>query len=139
MDLVTLTVATDKIDFRCNAGLNDADRTSVVEKIGRLPQTYSEIIRVWVDLEKDTDAEKAAAFVAKGRVDLGGSDLLASVASGDPRLAIDFLCENFVRQLRRRKDPRVRVSLRVPRTPPPVDSAPSPTEGSPSLRTTGKR
>lgn len=114
MDLITLTVATNKIELRCNASLRDAERMAVMDKIGRLPAAYSEIQRVYVDIERDTITEPSGPLVAKGRVDLGGSDILASVADQDAFHAVDVLIENFERQLRRRKVHQVRVSLRAP-------------------------
>ena len=114
MDLITLTVATNKIELRCNSGLRDAERMAVMDEIGRLPTIYPEIKRVYVDIERDAVTQPSGPLVAKGRVDLGGSDILASVADQDAFHAVNVLIENFERQLRRRKEHRVRVSLRAP-------------------------
>jgi ribosome-associated translation inhibitor RaiA len=125
MNLVTLTVATDKVEFRCNAELTEAERTAAMERLTRLTQTYPEITRMYVDVERDSDSEDAA-FVAKGQVGIEGPDLLASVADPNALTAIEFLLENFDRQLRRQKlkTPRARAStsLRAPRSNPPARS-----------------
>jgi ribosome-associated translation inhibitor RaiA len=83
-----------------------------MEKLTRLSQIYPEITRMYVDVERDSDSENSA-FVAKGQVGVEGPDLLASVADRNALTAIEYLLENFDRQLRRRKLPRVRTSLRV--------------------------
>jgi putative sigma-54 modulation protein len=119
MDLVTLTIATDKIEFRCNSELTEAERTSAVERFTRLAKDYPEIVRMYVDVECSADSDDPASFVAKGQIELGGPDLLASVANGDASKCIEFLLENFDRQLRRRTHRRARISLRAPKTPPP--------------------
>ncbi len=120
MDLVTLTIATDKIEFRCNSELTEAERTSAVEKFTRLAQEYSEIVRIYIDVEREeAHSDNPASFVAKGQIEVGGPDLLASVANGDALKCIEFLLENFDRQLRRRTHRRARISLRAPKTPPP--------------------
>src|SRR5438552_9405615 len=102
MDLVSLTIATDKIEFRCNAELTDAERTSAVEKISRLTQEYLEIVRVYIDVERDADSSRPSAFIAKGQIGLGGPDILASVADRDALKSVEILLEYFARQLHRR-------------------------------------
>jgi len=116
MDLVTLTVATDKVEFRCNAELSEAERNATVEKFTRLAQSYPEIIRMYIDVECDASSDHPATFVAKGQIEMGGPGLLASVTDANACKAVEFLLENFDRQLRRRKLPQVRTSLRAPRS-----------------------
>ena len=115
MDLVTLTVATEKVEFRCNAELSDADRTSTIERLTRLAQAYPEIVRVYVDVERDAD-DDFFSFIAKGQIEMQGPNVLASVADENAVRSVEFLLENFDRQLRRRKLPRVREMLRAPRS-----------------------
>ena len=121
MDLVTLTVATDKVEFRCNAELSESERTATIERMTRLTKSHPEIGRMYVDLERDQDTDHPS-FVAKGQIEIEGPNLLASVADQNALKSVEFLIENFDRQLRRRKLPRVRTSLRAPRTAPPVRS-----------------
>ena len=114
MDLVTLTVATDKIELRCNAELTESQRTEAVEKLRRFVRDRPEINQIFVDIEREVDSEAPAPFVTKGQIESGGPGLLASVADRDPLSALDFLVENFDRQLLRRRLSRVRVSLLSP-------------------------
>lgn len=118
MDLVTLTVATEKVELRCNSELNDAERSAAVEKITRFAQSRPEIQRLFVDIEREADLDHPSPFVAKGQLQMNGPDVLASVADRDALTAIAFLLDNFERQLRRRSQNRVQVSLRVPHSPP---------------------
>ena len=115
MDLVTLTVATDKVEFRCNAQLSEADRSTAMERITRFAQSHPEIMRMYVDVECDAESAQPSSFIAKGQVEIGGPGLLASVADRSALKSVEYLVENFDRQLRRRKLPRVRTSLRAPR------------------------
>ena len=116
MDLVTLTVATEKVEFRCNAELSETDRTSTIERMTRLAQAYPEIRRMYVDVERDADAD-FFSFIAKGEIQMQGPSILASVADENAARSVEFLLENFDRQLRRRNLPRVRAMLRAPRSP----------------------
>ena len=115
MDLVTLTVATEKVEFRCNAELSDSDRTSTIERMTRLAQAYPEIVRMYVDVERDADAD-FFSFIAKGQIEMEGPNVLASVADENAAKCVEFLLENFDRQLRRRSLPRARTMLRAPRS-----------------------
>jgi putative sigma-54 modulation protein len=116
MDLVTLTVATDKVEFRSNSELSEAERTSAMERMTRLTQAHPEIVRMYVDVECDPASDQPT-FIAKGEVEIEGPNLLASVADPQTLKALEFLIENFDRQLRRRKLPKVRTSVRVSRNP----------------------
>lgn len=110
MDLVTRTVAADKVEFRCNAPLSDAERSAAMEKITRFAQAYSEIVRIYVDVERDADSDRPS-FIAKGQIEIGGPGVLASVADQSALRSVEYLVENFDRQLRRRKPPRARAHL----------------------------
>jgi len=116
MELVTLTVATGKIDFRCNTELSEADRNAALEKLHRLTQQHPEISRVFVDVERDADPVQPSSYVAKGQIAQDGPDLLASVADTNPLTAVEFLLDNFIWQLRRHRSPQVRVKLRAPKS-----------------------
>ena len=119
MDLVILTVAADKVEFRCNAQLSEADRSTAMEKMTRFAKSHPEIARMYVDVECDAESAEPSSFIAKGQVEIGGPGLLASVADRSALKSVEYLVENFDRQLRRRKLPRVRTSLRA-RTPQPA-------------------
>jgi ribosome-associated translation inhibitor RaiA len=102
MDLVTLTIATGKLEIRCNAALTEEDRTSAIEKLNRLTQAHPEINRLYVDIERDEDLDHPS-YITKGLLEIDGPNLLASVADENALKAVEFLVENFDRQLRRRR------------------------------------
>lgn len=112
----TVATATDKVDFRCNVPLPEADRLMAMEKISRFAHSHPEIARMHVDVECDVQSDQPSSFVAKGQVEIGGPGLLASVADHSALKSVEYLVENFDRQLRRRKHPRFRTStsLRAP-------------------------
>jgi hypothetical protein len=70
-------------------------------------------------VERDPEPNHGS-FIAKGQIEIEGPNLLASVADENALKSVEFLLENFDRQLRRRKLPRVRTTLRAPRTAPPT-------------------
>ena len=115
MDLDTVTFAAHKVEFRCNSPLSESERSLAVEKITRFAQAYPEIGRMHVDVECDTDADRPS-FIAKGQIEIGGPAILASVADHSALKSVEYLVENFDRQLRRRKHPRLRASSGTPRT-----------------------
>ena len=68
----------------------------------RLLRHEDRIVRVRIDLEHDHTRSPAAMFVAKGHIEIGGPDLLASVASDDAYKALDLLVEKLDRLIQRR-------------------------------------
>lgn len=87
--------------------LTDALRSTIETKAERLFRHEPRIIRVRVDLDRE-HRNGAALFVAKGRIELHGPDLLASVVSDDAYKSIDWLMDRLDRMLRRRATVRVR-------------------------------
>jgi putative sigma-54 modulation protein len=88
--------------------LTSALREIVAEKTGRLFGRDADIIRLRLDLEYDQTKSPTRAFVARGRIELQGPDLVASVASEDCYKSVDLLVDKLDRQLSRRHDKRVR-------------------------------
>jgi len=70
---------------------------------------------MYVDVEKDADAD-FFSYIAKGQIEMEGPNVLASVADENAARSVEFLLENFDRQLRRRNLPRVRAMHRAPRS-----------------------
>jgi putative sigma-54 modulation protein len=96
--------------------LTDAMRDALHSKVDRLLRHEPRIDRVRIDLELDATRGREV-FVAKGHIEIGGPDLLASVAAEDGYKAADLLIDKLDRLLRRRssvfkarrhRDPSVR-------------------------------
>jgi len=81
--------------------LTDALRDTLRNKAERLLRHEPRIDRIRIDLEHDTTRGRAV-FVAKGHIEIGGPDMLATVASEDAYKAIDLLIDKLDRHLLRR-------------------------------------
>jgi putative sigma-54 modulation protein len=81
--------------------LTDALRDSLRGKAERLLRHEPRIDRIRIDLEHDATRGRAI-FVAKGHIEIGGPDILASVASEDAYKAADLLIDKLDRLLQRR-------------------------------------
>lgn len=82
--------------------LTDALRASATRKARHLLRLNDRIVRVRIDLEHNAAAAIDRQFIAKGHVEIGGPDLLASSASDDLYHAIGLMTDKLVRLLRRR-------------------------------------
>ena len=99
---------TDKILLRgVHLPLTQALRDIVAEKTERLFRHESELVRLRLDLEHDRTKSPAKAFIARGRIELHGPDLVASVASEDCYKSVDLLVDKLDALLRRRHQKRV--------------------------------
>ncbi|MEY4939861.1 MAG: hypothetical protein RIQ93_1596 [Verrucomicrobiota bacterium] len=83
--------------------LTDALRAIATEKAGRLIRHHGDIVRVRLDLEFDQTRSVEHHFLAKGHIEIGGPDLLASVASEDGYKSLNLLMDKLDEQLRRRR------------------------------------
>ena len=81
--------------------LTDAMRTVLHERVGRLLRHEPRIDRIRIDLDHDTSRGRDV-FVAKGHIEIGGPDLLATVAADDAYKAADLLIDKLDRMLNRR-------------------------------------
>lgn len=81
--------------------LTAALKSAIASKAERLFRHAPRIIRVRIDLDRE-HRNGAPLFVAKGRVELHGPDLLASVISSDGYKSVDGLIGRLDRMLRRR-------------------------------------
>jgi len=102
----------DKIDFNCGLAVPQTVRDTVVGNIRRVLRQFPEIVRLEVEVSEPEVTDHGVIFLAKGTVVLGGPDLHTSVVGGAVITAVDFLLENFSRQLRRRR--RFRSSAKSP-------------------------
>lgn len=82
--------------------LTDALRHHIVMKAGRLLRHQPRIDHINVDLIYDQTHGPRTAFVAKGRIELKGNDLVASAAGADAYAAVNLLVTRLDRALRKR-------------------------------------
>jgi len=82
--------------------LTDALRQAALEKASRLLRHNSHIVRIRIDLEFDKTKGAGDQFIAKGHIEIGGPDLIASVQSEDGYKSLDFLIDKLDGLLRRR-------------------------------------
>jgi putative sigma-54 modulation protein len=94
-----------------NLWLTTALRSAVISKAERLFRHEPRIIRIRVDLNRE-HRNGVPIFVARGRIELHGPDLLASVVSADGYKSIDGLIDRLDRMLRRRATTRLRQRVR---------------------------
>lgn len=90
--------------------LTDALRQITMEKASRLLRHNDHILRIRIDLEHDKTRGAKDQFIAKGRIEISGPDLIASVHSEDAYKSVDLLVDKLDALLRerhgRRKDNR---------------------------------
>jgi putative sigma-54 modulation protein len=82
--------------------LTDALRHAVEHKAERLLRHNDYIVRIRIDLEVDKTKDINHKFIAKGHIEIGGPDLIASVSSEDCYKSIDLLVDKLDRLLERR-------------------------------------
>jgi putative sigma-54 modulation protein len=82
--------------------LTDALRAAIQEKTTRLFRHQDRILRLRIDLEHDKTRRETERFVAKGYIEIGGPDLVASSAAVDAYEAVDALVDKLDGLLRRR-------------------------------------
>lgn len=108
MKIHTLATTDSRLVVRgINLWLTAALRSAIMSKAERLFRHEPRIIRIRVDLNRD-HRNGVPMFVARGRVELHGPDLLASVVSADGYKSIDWLIDRLDRMLRRRATLRLR-------------------------------
>lgn len=82
--------------------LTDALRRITIEKAARLIRHNEHIIRIRIDLEHDKTRGAKDQFIAKGRIEISGPDLIASVHSEDAYKSVDLLVDKLDTLLRTR-------------------------------------
>ena len=103
-------------------------RSIAGEKIERLLRHEEHIIRVRLDIEHDKSRNPNVAYTAKGRIEIYGPDLVASVASDEPQKSLDELIDKLDRMLRKRATAarerrRHRHGVEIPSELPKLDAA----------------
>ena len=83
--------------------LTDALHAIITEKATRLLRRNDQIVHVRIDLELDQTRGIGKQFIAKGHIEIGGPDLIASVATEDAYASLDQLIDKLDRLLRRRR------------------------------------
>jgi putative sigma-54 modulation protein len=77
-------------------------KEAIETKCARLFRHQDHIIRLRVDIELDKTKDIEHRFVAKGHIEIGGPDILASVSSDDAYKSMDLLTDKLDNLLRRR-------------------------------------
>ena len=112
MDPTNIASMSDKVDFKCGPAVPQAVRDAVIGNIWRVLRQFPEIVRLEAVVSEPEATDHGVIFLAKGTAVLGGPDLHTSVVGGAVMTAVDFLLENFSRQLRRRR--RFKSSAKSP-------------------------
>lgn len=84
--------------------LTDALRENIRTKVERLFRHEGKIVRIRVDIEHDKTRGVGHHFIAKGHIEIGGPDLIASVSSEDAYKSLDLLMDKLDELVRRRAD-----------------------------------
>lgn len=88
-------------------GLDAAAKAFIETKAERLFRHEPGILRLRIDVERDA-RNRSARFTARGRVELAGPDLTASVTTGAAPAAITRLIDKLDRMLRKRTNALMR-------------------------------
>jgi putative sigma-54 modulation protein len=99
--LASENLATKLIANGIHLDLTPALKQCIAEKVARLLRHEPRIDRVRIDLDHDK-TKGVARFVAKGRIEIQGPDIIASVDDRDAYKAIDLLVDKLDAALRRR-------------------------------------
>ncbi|MCC6415518.1 MAG: ribosome-associated translation inhibitor RaiA [Opitutaceae bacterium] len=87
--------------------LTEALKEAALSKASRLLRHNDRIVRIRIDIEHDTTRASTDEFVAKGHIEIGGPDLVASASSEDAYKSLDLLINKLDRLLRHRHSKRV--------------------------------
>jgi len=87
--------------------LTPALRDAALAKAERLMRHEEHIIRVRIDLEADKTRSAPDHYIAKGRLEISGPDLIAKVSSEDAYKSLDLLVDKLDELIRRRSQKRV--------------------------------
>jgi putative sigma-54 modulation protein len=82
-------------------GLDHRARAFVEAKAERLFRHEPRILRLRIDVERDSRG-RSENFAAKGRIEIAGPDLTASVTTESPAASVAWLIDKLDRMLRRR-------------------------------------
>lgn len=81
--------------------LTEAMKTALATKAEKLFRHEPRMVRLRIDVERDMSG-RTRAFIAKGRIEIAGPDMTASVRMEDAYAAINLLIDKLDRMLRKR-------------------------------------
>lgn len=87
-------------------------RASIEAKAARLFRHEPRILRLRIEVERDLRGRNRG-FLAKGRVELAGPDLAASVSADTALASVTLLIDKLDRMLRKRANNRLRMRSRA--------------------------
>ena len=85
-----------------NLELTQALKDDVINKMSKIFTHEDKIIRLRIDLEYSPNKRKENEFIAKGRIEINGPDMIVSAQSNDMYKSIDELAVMLARKIRRR-------------------------------------
>ena len=99
-------LATKVIVSGIHLDLTEALKNSARSKAAKLLRHNDHIVRIRIDIEHDKTRDTNNEYLAKGHIEIGGPDLLASVSSEDAYKSLDLLVDKLDGLLRRRHSER---------------------------------
>lgn len=84
-----------------NLELTDSLKQEVYSKMEKLFKHQEKIIRLRIDLEYSPNRNHEDEFIAKGRIEIEGPDMVISIASSDMYKSINELSDKLDRKIRR--------------------------------------
>lgn len=84
-----------------NLELTDSLKQEVYSKMEKLFKHQEKIIRLRIDLEYSPNRNHEDEFIAKGRIEIEGPDMVISIASSDMYKSINELADKLDRKIRR--------------------------------------
>jgi putative sigma-54 modulation protein len=79
---------------------------AAIAKLSRLFRHHRRVIRVRIDLDQEHANNCRSQFIAAGRIEISGPDLVARVKSDGPLKSLDLLVDKLDRMLRERTKTR---------------------------------
>ena len=96
------TLAAKIIVSGIHVSLTEALKEAAMSKASRLLRHNDRILRIRLDIEHDKTRSVEEEYVAKGHIEIGGPDLVASAASEDAYKSLDLLMDKLDKLVRRR-------------------------------------
>jgi putative sigma-54 modulation protein len=88
--------------------LTDSLKTHVREKTAKLIRHEPRIVRIRIDIEYHETKSHHGQFTAKGHIEIGGPDIIASANGDDAHVSLDKLVSELDRGLRKRATERLK-------------------------------
>lgn len=87
--------------------LTEALREAVEDKIGHVEQYAPRALRARVRIRKSSAHASQGQYVVRVLIEVPGRDVSAEQIAPEPRVALDFVAEKIIRQLRKQKTVRL--------------------------------